>query len=40
LADQQRLAKMNWQVPRNPDQVIATLETPEDPTGAGAADAR
>jgi hypothetical protein len=37
---QQRLAEMNRQVLGNLDQIIATLETPADPTGTGAADAR
>ena len=37
---QQRLAEMNRQVLGNLDQIIATLETPADPNGTGAADAR
>ena len=37
---QQRLAEMNRQVLGNLDQIIATLETPADPKGTGAADAR
>ena len=37
---QQRLAGMNRQVLGNLDQIIATLETPADPKGTGAADAR
>jgi hypothetical protein len=37
---QQRLAEMNRQVPGNLDQIIATLETPADPSGTEAADAR
>ena len=37
---QQRLAEMNRQVLGNLDQIIAALETPADPGGTGAADAR
>ena len=37
---QQRLAEMNRQVLGNLDQIIATLETPADTKGTGAADAR
>ena len=37
---QQRLAEMNRQVLGNLDQIIATLQTPADPKGTGAADAR
>ena len=37
---QQRLAEMNRQVLGNLDQIIATLQTPADPGGTGAADAR
>jgi len=36
---QQRLAEMNRQVLGNLDQIIATLETPADKKGTGAADA-
>ena len=37
---QQRLAEMNRHVLGNLDQIIAALETPADPKGTGAADAR
>jgi len=37
---QQRLAEMNRQVLGNLDQIIAALDTPADPSGTGAADAR
>ena len=37
---QQRLAEMNRHVLGNLDQIIAALETPADPNGTGAADAR